>query len=321
MLQLVNLSNYCSEAELIHDSADVLRAFLNYHRLDGVEMMFCGPWDARVHRQEWIHGVHLRFWPSWLDFWHGNQAELLRQFGSQAEISSLYGGLTRAEWLQVYRDNIRMAYTAGAKYVVFHVCNARMSELFDWKFHYNSRDVIAATVEVINVLAEDIPADLELLFENLWWPGLTLEDKELTAMLLDGVKHGNCGIMLDTGHLMNTNLDLTTEAEGVDYILETVEKLGLYRHYIKGLHLHRSLSGQYVKENCRQAVKSAEPADIFAHIAKIDEHLPFSSPEVRRIIDYVQPQYVVHEFINKNMDEWSAKVRQQQKALQLKEER
>lgn len=320
MLQLVNLSNYCSETGLIHHSAGVLQAFLHYHRLDGVEMMFCGPWDARVHKKEWIHGVHLRFWPSWLDFWHDNRPELLRQFKSKEEIKNFYGGLTQAEWLQVYRDNFKMARSAGAKYVVFHVSNARLSELFDRNFCYSSKDVIAATIEVINALADDIPADMELLFENLWWPGLTLEDKELAAMLLEGVSHRNCGIMLDTGHLMNTNPELRTEAEGVEYILKTVENLGIYRHYIKGIHLHCSLSGEYVRKNCGRAPEAVTMADIFTHVSKIDEHLPFSSPEAGRILDYIKPQYVVHEFINKNIDEWSARIRQQQRALQLREE-
>ncbi|GBG58112.1 hypothetical protein SPFL3102_01832 [Sporomusaceae bacterium FL31] len=320
MLQLVNLSNYCSDVELIHNNADVLQAFLNYHHLDGVEMMFCAPWDRKIHKKEWIHGVHLRFWPSWLDFWRGNQSELLKQFGSEAGIKACYGGLTREEWLGTYRENIRTAQAAGAKYMVFHVCHARMSELFDWKFSATDQEVIEGVIDVIDELSEEISADTELLFENLWWPGLTLLDKDLTARLLDGTKHRNVGLMLDTGHLMNTNPELKTEAEGIAYILDTIKNLGPYRRYIKGIHLQRSLSGEYVKSAKNIIAEQASMTDIMNHVMKIDEHLPFSTPEVRQLVDYVKPKYLIHEFINQSMDDWSKKIIAQQQALRYREE-
>ena len=315
MLQLVNLSNYCSDVELINNNSDVLRAFLDDHHLDGIEMMFCEPWNSRIHKQEWIYGVHLRFWPNWLDFWQGNQAELLKQFGSVAEIKACYGGLTRAEWLSTYRANIRMAEEAGARYIVFHVCHARMSELYDWKFHATDEEVIEAAIEVVDILTTDIPTDMELLFENLWWPGFTLLDKRLTARLLEGVRHRNVGIMLDTGHLMNTNPDLRSEAEGIDYIINTIKQLGSYRHYIKGIHLHCSLSGEYIKSSKNNPKEQATPADIMSHVMKIDEHLPFTTHAVSRLIDFIKPQYVTHEFINQSLDEWSQKIIIQQRAL------
>ncbi len=320
MLQLVNLSNYCSDTELIHNNAEVLQAFLHYHRLDGIEMMFCDPWDKKVYRKEWIHGAHLRFWPSWLDFWRGDQAELQRQFGSQEQVRACYGGNTREEWLAVYRENIRQAQAAGVKYMVFHVCHARMSEIFNCDFSATDQEVIETVIELVNALTEELSADTELLFENLWWPGLTLLDKDLTAMLLDGTNHRNVGLMLDTGHLMNTNTELKTEAEGVRYILDTVKNLGPYRRYIKGIHLHRSLSGEYAKSSRQVAGEQASMADIMNHVMKIDEHLPFSTPDARQIINYINPKYLIHEFINKSMDEWSKKIVVQQQALAYREE-
>lgn len=53
--------------------------------------------------------------------------------------------------------------------------------------------------------------------------------------------------MLDTGHLMNTNPELQTEQDGIEYILKTVKALGEDRKLIRGLHLNCSLSGDYVK--------------------------------------------------------------------------
>ena len=316
VLQLVNLSNYTSDIELIHNSAECLEAFLNHHHLDGMEMMFCEPWDPNVHKKEWVQGVHLRFWPSWLDFWHGDKEELLRQFGSEEEIKACYGALTREGWLNVYRKNIRDAKLAGAKYVVFHVSQARIAEVFNWQFHFADQQIIEATIEVVNALAADIPDNMEILFENLWWPGLTLKDQELTALLLDKVKHPSVGIMLDSGHLMNTTQQLKTQEDGIKYILETIEGLGAYKHYIHGIHLHYSLSGEYIKRSREERVAKCTMNEVMNHVLKIDQHLPFSTPDVGKLIDYIKPKYVVHEFMYTSLEDWSQKIKIQQQALQ-----
>lgn len=41
-----------------------------------------------------------------------------------------------------------------------------------------------------------------------------------SARLFEKIKHKNVGIMLDTGHLMNTNPELQTEEDGIEYILK-----------------------------------------------------------------------------------------------------
>ncbi len=315
MLQLVNLSNYIADLELIHNDSVCLQAFLTHHHLDGIEMMFCEPWDSYVHKKDWIYGVHLKFWPCWLDFWRGDKERLMNQFGSEDKITQYYGSLTRDGWLDIYRENIRMAVKAGARYLVFHVSHACTDELFTWRFRATDRDVIDASIEVINELADDIPDEMELLFENLWWPGLTLRNRELAAKLLDNIKHRNAGIMLDTGHLMNTNPALKTENEGIGYILDVINQLGSCDRYIKGVHLHRSLSGQYIIDSRSTVRENYTMADVMNHVLKIDEHLPFGTPEVQRIIERIQPEYLVHEFITASMDDWVQKVMQQQRAL------
>ena len=317
MLQLVNLSNYDSDNALVDNSSEQLRQFLHKHNLDGLEMMFCGSWDATFHRPEWMHGCHLRFWPWWLDFWRGDREALLRQFDSQESITACYGGSTREAWLDIYRANIRMAAAAGVKYLVFHVSNARVYELFNWQFSATSREIIEATIEVINLLATEIPEDTVLLFENLWWPGLTLRDKELTALLLKNINHRNNGIMLDTGHLMNTNPNLRTEEEGVEYILDTLKNLEEYGRFVRGIHLHKSLSGNYLQLS--QANKSDRlqytMEEVMEHVLNIDQHQPFSSSAVRKIVDYVRPEFLVHEFMQHSLTDWEEKINKQRQAL------
>ena len=317
MLQLVNISNYTSDIEIINNNPQVLKEFLKQHNLDGLEIIFCNTWDEILHPTEVVQGVHLRFWPTWLDFWHGDNQELLKQFGSEDNIIACYGGLTRVAWLATYRENIRTAVKTGAKYMVFHVSHARVPEFFSGNFNASDSEVIEATIELVNELADEIPPDVALLFENLWWPGLTLKKPTLVARLLDNVKlkHPNVGIMLDTGHLMNTNQDLTSEAEGIDYILNILDNLGKYCQYVRGVHLHKSLSGQYMKQYSCKKKEKYDMTEIMNHVLKIDQHQPFTTSEVQRLIDYIKPEFLVHEFMYSSLEEWSQKIMVQQAAL------
>jgi hypothetical protein len=317
MLQLVNLSNYSSDEELIQHSGDWLTNFLVAHHLDGLEMMFCADWNRKIYKPAYLQGAHLRFWPSWLDFWRGDQAELVRQFGSVENITACYGGVERDAWLELYRENIRIAVASGVQYLVFHVGNVRTDELFSWHFSATDRDVVEATIEVVNELAAEIPEDRLLLFENLWWPGLTLQDAKLVALLLEKVKHNNSGIMLDTGHLMNTNQNLKTEAEGIQYILTVLDRLGSWQKSIRGIHLHQSLSGDYVKQSREQAPADYTMTDVMTHVLKIDQHQPFTCSAVSKIIEQVQPDFLVHEFMQLSRTDWAQKVQLQQQTLQM----
>jgi sugar phosphate isomerase/epimerase len=317
MLELVNLSNYRTDLELINNSSEVLEHFLHRHGLAGLEFMLCAPWDATVHRREWIQGAHLHFWPSWLDFWRGDMAQLLRQFHTEAQITAIFGGLTREAWIERYRDNIKQSVAAGSKYLVLHVCHNRLEEIYDWKFSATSWDVVKAACEWINELAPEIPDDTELLLENLWWPGLTFLDKELMAYLLEEIHHSKVGLMLDTGHLMNTNQELRDEQGAVDYIMRVLDKMGDFCGRIRGVHLHCSLSGEYVKQMSRGERRERNIMDDMNHVLNIDRHQSFTTPTARRILDWVQPNWLVHEFVQKSPNDWEKKVSMQRAAMGL----
>ena len=69
MPELVNLSNAnCDNEGLLGNSEGALDAFLREEGLDGVELLPCGPWNPALHPAKYIHGVHLRYWPSWAAF-------------------------------------------------------------------------------------------------------------------------------------------------------------------------------------------------------------------------------------------------------------
>lgn len=128
----------------------------------------------------------------------------------------------------------------------------------------------------------------------------------------------NTGLMLDTGHLMNGSQDLCSQEQAIDYVLQAVTKLGAVRRQIRGMHLHYSLSGSYVRQR-RQKPGDFTPEALMHHVVQIDQHRPFSSCRVRELVKVVQPAYLVHEFIYSDMTEWANKVSCQQHALGYRE--
>ena len=321
MLQLVNLSNDASDLHNLLDNSPVnLLTFLQAHHLDGIEFMRCAPWNPAFYPREIIKGVHLWFYTNWLDFFLGNEAGLRQEFCDAEAVRYAYGGEV-SDWLALLRLNVRQAAELKPAYVVFHVANVRPNEMYSRRFHYDSAQVISATARLANLICADLPADISLLYENLWWPGLTFTEPQLAAELLAGTAHQNTGFMLDTGHLMNTCPALRTQAEGVDYVLRVLEWLGPLAAKVRGLHLHYSLSGETMQRlQAEHANDAAHPfgwQEIYAYITAIDRHLPFSDPEAKKIIRAVNPDYLVHEFIQQGRNDWEQKLSCQQTACAL----
>ena len=50
---------------------------------------------------------------------------------------------------------------------------------------------------------------------------------------------------------------------------------------------------------------------------RIDRHEPFATDTARRLLDYVQPQWLIHEFVQKSPLDWETKVAGQRAALEL----
>ena len=161
---------------------------------------------------------------------------------------------------------------------------------------------------MFNSIADEIPENVTVLFENLWWPGLRLTDLRNVKYFFERIERKNVGIMLDTGHLMNTNPRLKTEAEAADYVCRVVDKLGSCAELIKGVHLSCSLSGQYQRSFERIAPANLDNSMIWQHVASIDQHNPFTTNAAKQILDCIKPEYVVHEFSYDNMDDLRKKL-------------
>lgn len=290
---------YEKELQLMGQS---LGEYVASMKLDGIEQLIYDN-NMILKYKELTIGVHLEYWSYWIDFWWNNQQRLDYIFESNEEKKHYYKAQNIYEWIEYIKKNITLALNLKPQYLVWHVSEANVQEIFTYNFYYNDRQVLLATSEVFNEVAKIIPDNVLILFENLWWPGLRLNSMENVVYFFEKLKHNNVGIMLDTGHLMNTNINLTSELEASIFIKDIVNNLGSFASLIKGVHLNCSLSGQYQKKFIEQQFKFCEfdKHRLWEHIIRIDKHEIFQTKAPSFLIDYIQPQYVVHELAYDNL--------------------
>jgi hypothetical protein len=290
--------------------------------LDGLEIVWGEDDFVSVQpHPDIVVGYHLLFFSTWVDFWQGNEAALLEEFGTWDAVRHCYGADTRLELVARFRRDLQRALDFGAEYAVFHVSDVRMLEGFTYEFSHTDRQVCDCACELVNELFDGIDADIMLLVENQWWPGLTFRDPAMTQYLIDGIEYANAGIMLDTGHLMNTNTNLRSQAQAARYIQECYDAHGPLRERVLGLHLHQSLSGEYV-----QRTRGIIPADFkgsyeerfatsYRHILEIDRHEPWTDPVVADLVRHIGPTWVNNELSGASREQHLASVRTQLAAL------
>ena len=319
MKRTFNLTTYSDDLDRYRDRADLLCALEGF---DGVELMHCGEDVRRVVPPEKIVGVHLIFFPYWYDFYTGDLDACCRQLGSLQNIRALYGGDTREALIDAYRRDIARARADGAEYVVFHVSDCGDEELFTLRYRHTSHEIVTAAADLLNTLFPDPDGDLVLLMENLWHPGLTLTEPEVTKRLLDRVRYRNKGIMLDTGHLIHTDLSLRTQEEALLYLRIRIEEQGEeVRKAIRGIHLHQSLTGEYMASvAAHPPVLFTDPQkrmeQVYTHAFLCDRHRPFTCPGVRGFIDWIDPEYLTFEFISRSRTEQETMLQEQLAALE-----
>ena len=318
MKRTFNLTTYSDDLDRYRDRADLVAALDGF---DGVELMHCGPDSRGIVPPEKIMGVHLCFFPYWYDFYTGDMDACLRNLGSREAVCALYGGDTPDTLIHAFQRDIEQAKAEGAEYVVFHVSDCADEELFALRYRHTSEEIVNAAADLLNRLFPEPDGDLTLLMENLWHPGLTLTEPEVTHRLLFSVQYKNKGIMLDTGHLMHTDLALRTQEEALMYIRRRIEEQGEdVRRAIRGIHLHQSLTGEYMTAvAAHPPILSTDPAkrmeQVYTHAFACDQHRPFTCPGVHDFIDWIDPEYLTLEFISRSRTEQEAMLKEQLAAL------
>ena len=300
MIQSTNfpLSNYSLRS---YGSWDALAKIVTGLGLDGLEVI-ADPDDlADDIPRSLVAGYHMRFFPDWVDFFRQDKAALIRKFGSLSFARDFYRCSTPEEMIRDFRDDLRLGIRLGAPYMVFHVSDVSLEEGYTYRWEHTDREVLDAAIELINEILRGVAPTFDFLVENQWWPGFTFTDPKQTEYLLSRIEYPRTGILLDTGHLMNTNWRIKSQRQGIDDILDRIEQHGELSKSIYGLHFHQSVSGAY----CRRSVGRLpedfplpyyeEYARNYAHILQIDRHRPWTEERCVLILDRVSPKYLTHE--------------------------
>ena len=292
------LSNYCLRP---YGGWEAVEKEVKTLGLDGLEVI-ADPDDlADDIPLSLVAGYHMTFFADWVDFFRQDKDALKRKFGSLECAESFYRCKTPEDMIDLYRRDLALALRLGAPYAVIHVADVSLEEGYTYRWEHTDYVVMDAALEVINEILRDIPPTMDFLVENQWWPGFTFTEPEKTEYLLSHINYPRVGVMLDTGHAMNTNWSIKNQREGVSYILSLIEKHGELSESIRGLHFHQSMSGGYCKKFVDKVPEDFPKdyyerfAQSYGHILKIDRHRPWTDPECIRILDRVQPKYLTHE--------------------------
>lgn len=307
MYRTINLVNYDSELERFADKEDLIQFYSKYG-IDGLELQKAQELQEKYLHQDMIIGIHLPFFSTWVDFYKGDMEKVLKEYGTMEVVEQIYGGTDKSAMIKVYQEQLEFAHRIGAKYVVFHVCDVSIEESFTGRFLHSDEEVIDVSCKLINELLNEKDYQFDFLMENLWWPGLTLTNPSITKRLMDGVNYKKKGIMLDTGHLMHTNEELKTLKEALEYIKAVVSKLGPLKEYIKGIHLHQSLTGERAKSMRDSNIELKQDywermCQVYEYIFQLDEHKPFVCEGIREFIEEMNPQFLTYELITRNREE------------------
>ena len=133
------LFNYCYIPEYNDDSLttkEAKQSYLDNLNLAGVELFhYKKNADVIAAIVFPTVGVHLKYWPYWLDFWHGNKQYLRKQFASVEDLKTyFFGAANKEEWLNAIKENIKKALAAKPEYLVWHVSDADTENIFTFSF-------------------------------------------------------------------------------------------------------------------------------------------------------------------------------------------
>lgn len=314
MKKLLNISDFPNDDENLR----MMEKYQKKYNFDGFEIIKFDLEKDSSKLKDKIIGYHMRFFPMWLDIYLGKYNMIKEKFLDKMDRFYWCGGDTKEDVITYYKKDLQRAKELGVEYVVFHACYVDDDGSLTYQFPYTDKEVLEGVVSLINDVFKNEDFQFTLLLENLWWAGLKLNSKSEMKLLLNKIEYKNIGFILDTSHMLNTNFNLKNLDEGIDYIIENIDKMEELKKYIYGVHLSWSLSGDYVSKMIEKHRKSQEEREkakkkIYEYVGQIDYHYPFEDNRIMKVLNKLSLKWLVYEFLYYNDEELEEKVIKQEK--------
>lgn len=314
MKKLLNISDFPNDDENLR----MMEKYQKKYNFDGFEIIKFDLEKDSSKLKDKIIGYHMRFFPMWLDIYLGKYNMIKEKFSDKMDRFYWCGGDTKEDVITYYKKDLQRAKELGIEYVVFHACYVDDDGSLTYQFPYTDKEVLEGVVSLINDVFKNEDFQFTLLLENLWWAGLKLNSKSEMKLLLNKIEYKNIGFILDTSHMLNTNFNLKNLDEGIDYIIENIDKMEELKQYIYGVHLSWSLSGDYVSKMIKKHRKSQKEREkakkkIYEYVGQIDYHYPFEDNRIMKVLNKLSLKWLVYEFLYYNDEELEEKVIKQEK--------
>lgn len=314
MKKLLNISDFPNDDE----NLKMMEKYIKKYDFNGFEIIKFDLEKDSSRLKDKIIGYHMRFFPMWLDIYLEKYQMIKEKFPDKMDRFYWCGGDKKEEVIEYYKKDLQRAKELGAEYVVFHACYVDDEGSLTYQFPYTDEEVLEGVASLMNDVFKDEDFQFTLLLENLWWAGLKLHSKRELEILLEKIQYKNKGFILDTSHMLNTNFNLKNLDEGIDYIVENIDKMKELKSYIYGVHLSWSLSGNYVSKMVEKHRSSNEAREktkkkIYEYVGQIDYHYPFEDSKIQKVLNKLSLKWLVYEFLYYNDEELEEKVIKQEK--------
>lgn len=323
MKRLFHLTTTKKYLDWFSNDWDKVYDFAVKHHMDGIELGLTSEYNINKIPKDLVCGVHLSFYPIWLEFWRGDLKTAADILGGMEKVQKYYGGLSKQDMIDNYIYQYHRAKELKAHYMVFHVSHVRPADSFTFEFSYTDKEVLEAAIELINAVFTDKEGPL-LLFENLWWPGLTFKNPKLTKWFFDQINYPHKGFVIDISHLILTHPQIANERQAYYYIKEVVEKLEECSEYLYCMHLNKTLPKFYINRDhtytlnkYQNAPENHKQSVLKKHISMLDPHKPFDHEIAKKIVECIKPKYCVYETNPESIYELGYYIKQQNKYLDI----
>ncbi len=317
MQELISLSTGIKEQRAF---AEGLLPFLEEFSLAGIELLPLG--DVPPAFFSCIIGVHLPFQPVWLPFWLEDHHYLAQVFPGLENLERFFGGKKPEDFITKVKVWFKKALALRPSYIVIHASHCGLEEVFSLHFRYDSQTVLSAVAELLNLVFEEFSSEALpwILFENLWWPGLrTFSPAEIEFFFKKlAISEKVVGLVLDTSHLLNTSYLLgqpypirgpLSPRQAFSLLLTLLEGFPReIRKLIKVVHLNFSPRADLFRPDMEGLKKLWEEKDPLKRyclarkkVLSLDPHLPFEGVELKKLEEFLEPIFLVHELRFENL--------------------